>query len=116
MLHPVNEIKQLFLGIMDDLNNESAFAPSSTEYMENHEGSGGPGEVSEDMSLKDKQERVIKYASCRGAVKFNDKLEIAEIEKLVRDMFSERVYSCPHGRPVMIELSMDKLGNYFKRI
>lgn len=89
------EIKQLFLGIMDDLDNE---------------------EVSEEMSLKDKQERVIKYASCRGAVKFNDKLELAEVEKLVRDIFTQRVYSCPHGRPVMIELSMDKLGNYFKRV
>ncbi|MCW5946325.1 MAG: DNA mismatch repair endonuclease MutL [Fimbriimonadales bacterium] len=64
----------------------------------------------------DAREKIWITAACRMAVKANDPLSIAEMEKLVADLAeTENPYLCPHGRPITITLSYDELMRRFKR-
>ena len=63
--------------------------------------------------LKDYLER----SACRSAVKANDILSKTEIEKLLRMLNnSNQVLLCPHGRPVIIEVTSKEIEKWFKRI
>ncbi len=64
-------------------------------------------------------ERVqrITQMSCKHAVKGGEKLPPDALEELVRRMISEDIrLTCPHGRPLMIELTHADLDKRFKRI
>ncbi len=61
-------------------------------------------------------EDMIAKTVCRHAVKANDALSYAEIEKLIRDLLAcELPYCCPHGRPTMIQISHAELEKKFGR-
>jgi DNA mismatch repair protein MutL len=90
-----NEIEDLIRGLIDDLESSN-----SKEF----------------DSLEAKQEIVIDYAACRGAIKFGQSLTMEEMYALIDEMeHTESTYSCPHGRPSMIRLSYDDLEKQFKR-
>ncbi len=62
-------------------------------------------------------EDVIAKTVCRHAVKANDSLHEKELEKLLNDMRHCRMpYTCPHGRPTLIELSCQELEKKFGRV
>lgn len=63
--------------------------------------------------LKDYLER----SACRSAVKANDILSKNEIEILL-NMLNQynQVLLCPHGRPIIIEISSKEIEKWFKRI
>jgi DNA mismatch repair protein MutL len=51
-------------------------------------------------------DNIIKYMSCRGAIKAGEKLQFEEMESLITRLFkSSNPYRCPHGRPILIHLS-----------
>lgn len=55
--------------------------------------------------------------ACKSAIKANDITSTAELEELVRIIFSDdRIRYCPHGRPVMFKLTKRELEKQFKRI
>lgn len=55
--------------------------------------------------------------ACKAAIKAHDKTDIRELEKLVRDVFSDnRIRYCPHGRPVAVTLTERELEKMFKRV
>ena len=59
----------------------------------------------------------ITQMSCKHAVKGGEKLPPDALEELVRRMLSEDIrLTCPHGRPLMIELTRSDLEKRFKRI
>lgn len=61
-------------------------------------------------------EEMIAKTVCRHAVKANDPLRYAEVEKLIRDLLDcELPYCCPHGRPTMIQISLTELEKKFGR-
>ena len=61
-------------------------------------------------------EDMIAKTVCRHAVKANDPLRYAEIEKLIRDLLAcDLPYCCPHGRPTMIQISHAELEKKFGR-
>ncbi|HEV8422391.1 MAG TPA: DNA mismatch repair endonuclease MutL [Chthoniobacterales bacterium] len=61
-------------------------------------------------------EEMIAKTVCRHAVKANDYLRNAEVEKLIRDLLDcELPYCCPHGRPTMIQISLGELEKKFGR-
>ncbi len=61
-------------------------------------------------------EDMIAQTVCRHAVKANDPLRFAEVEKLIRDLLAcELPYCCPHGRPTMIQISLAELEKKFGR-
>ncbi|GAB4239463.1 MAG: DNA mismatch repair endonuclease MutL [Candidatus Methylacidiphilales bacterium] len=61
-------------------------------------------------------EEVIAKTVCRHAVKANDPLRPAEIERLLIDLHAcDLPYTCPHGRPTMILISREELEKKFGR-
>lgn len=59
----------------------------------------------------------IASMSCKVAVKGNQKLSRAEVEKLIDELLTlENPYHCPHGRPTIISMSKYELEKKFKRV
>ena len=59
----------------------------------------------------------IASMSCKAAVKGNQKLSRAEVEKLIDELLTlENPYHCPHGRPTIISMSKYELEKKFKRV
>ena len=62
-------------------------------------------------------EKLIEYVACRSAIKFGKDLSIDEMASLIMQLDClKRPYTCPHGRPSMIQLSFEELEKRFKRI
>ena len=60
-----------------------------------------------------------KFASmaCRAAIKANDKIHTIEMKKLLLQMEKcENPFTCPHGRPTIVEISKKEIEKMFKRI
>lgn len=64
---------------------------------------------------KDIRENIIISMSCRGAVKANEKLTQDEMEIMVEKLHEIGKYTCPHGRPIIIKITMNDLEKLFKR-
>jgi len=63
-----------------------------------------------------KEALAASYA-CKAAVKAGDIMTNSEMMVLVNRLFStEHPYYCPHGRPIIIQLSLDELDRRFERI
>jgi DNA mismatch repair protein MutL len=61
-------------------------------------------------------EAVIAKTVCRHAVKANDPLAGPELENLVEDLrHCVMPYTCPHGRPTLIEMNFRELEKKFGR-
>ena len=61
-------------------------------------------------------EQTIAKTVCRHAVKANDPLAGPELEKLVEDLrHCAMPYTCPHGRPTLIEMNFRELEKKFGR-
>ena len=53
---------------------------------------------------------------CRTAIKAGDKLSAPEMQMLIDHLFAtSNPYVCPHGRPIIIKLSLDELDRRFGR-
>ena len=62
-------------------------------------------------------EHVVAKTVCRHAVKANDPLGTAELENLVEDLRQCAMpYTCPHGRPTIIEMNFRELEKKFGRV
>ena len=62
-------------------------------------------------------EDVIAKTVCRHAVKANDLLRGEELQGLIDNLRSCKMpYTCPHGRPTIIEMTYTKLEKKFGRI
>jgi DNA mismatch repair protein MutL len=62
-------------------------------------------------------ESVVAKTVCRHAVKANDPLSGPELENLVNDLRRCAMpYTCPHGRPTLIEMSLRELEKKFGRV
>jgi DNA mismatch repair protein MutL len=61
-------------------------------------------------------EHVIAKTVCRHAVKANDALAGPELENLIEDLrHCQMPYTCPHGRPTIIEMNFKELEKKFGR-
>ncbi len=61
-------------------------------------------------------EEVLITASCKMAVKAGDPLTFDEMNALVSDLLrSDNPYTCPHGRPIIVELPNGDLDRKFGR-
>jgi DNA mismatch repair protein MutL len=62
-------------------------------------------------------EHTVAKTVCRHAVKANDPLAGKELENLVRDLRACAMpYTCPHGRPTLIEMNFRELEKKFGRV
>ncbi len=59
----------------------------------------------------------IASMSCKAAVKGNQRLSRAEVDRLIDDLLKlEKPYFCPHGRPVIVSMTKQEIEKKFKRI
>lgn len=62
------------------------------------------------------RERLAKVFSCKAAVKAGDPLQLTEIRALLNQLFATEIpFVCPHGRPVIVKLSLPELDRRFGR-
>lgn len=60
--------------------------------------------------------KIISYLACRTAIKAGEYLTPVERKNLIKKVLSsDMTYTCPHGRPLMVEVSLNELGRMFKR-
>lgn len=64
-------------------------------------------------SLEKIHEDALATMACRSAVKTGD--NVVGLEKLVNDVFKMKLKTCPHGRPIMMNIPYKKLDNFFGR-
>jgi DNA mismatch repair protein MutL len=70
----------------------------------------------EDVNSARLGEHVVAKTVCRHAVKANDPLAGRELENLVEDLRRCAMpYTCPHGRPTLIEMNWRELERKFGR-
>ena len=62
------------------------------------------------------QEGLAAMFACKAAIKAGDSLMREEMQELVNRLFStEHPYYCPHGRPIIVQMSLDELDGRFER-
>ncbi len=62
------------------------------------------------------QEDLAAMFACKAAIKAGDILTREEMQELVNRLFStEHPYYCPHGRPIIVQMSLDELDGRFER-
>tara|TARA_Y100000310_G_scaffold127564_1_gene126702 strand:- start:1129 stop:2841 length:1713 start_codon:yes stop_codon:yes gene_type:complete len=65
---------------------------------------------------KVKEERIIRFA-CRKSIKAGEEMTMPLMEKLIEELDkTEQPFTCPHGRPTTISISLPELERKFKRI
>jgi len=78
--------------------------------------SSGMDDESVRQRITDLLSRVAAELACKAVVKARDRLEPEEVARLLSDLASCRdPYSCPHGRPTLLRISMDELERTFRR-
>lgn len=93
LLSRYEDLQTLFNDLLDDLANEQPL-----------------------KGLADIDEGSIIMASCKAAVKAHYKLSESEVKYLFREMTSlKNPHTCPHGRPIIMNISMNELYLFFKR-
>lgn len=62
------------------------------------------------------QEGLAASFACRAAVKAGDILTMEEMQTLIDRLFATKhPYYCPHGRPIIVNLTLDELDRRFER-
>ncbi|MFO7151760.1 MAG: DNA mismatch repair endonuclease MutL [Bacillota bacterium] len=63
------------------------------------------------------REKFLASMACHTAIKAGDDLSIDEMQELLNQLKkTKNPYSCPHGRPTMISITLYELEKKFKRI
>ncbi|HOH97390.1 MAG TPA: DNA mismatch repair endonuclease MutL [Candidatus Cloacimonadota bacterium] len=65
----------------------------------------------------DFRDSLAKSIACKAAIKANTRLTRKEMLALINDLFACRVpYFCPHGRPLIVKMTITDFEKKFKRI
>ena len=84
--------KQLFLDILDEIDTVAITA------------------------RQEKEDKFIATIACKAAVKANMKLDIKEIDSLMKELLVlPNPFTCPHGRPTAIKMSKTDIEKKFNR-
>ena len=73
--------------------------------------------ISKRKAYSSYKEALAASFACKAAVKAGDIMEKDEMVMLINRLFStEHPYYCPHGRPIIFQLSLEELDKRFERI
>ena len=71
----------------------------------------------QEKGISDARDSLAKSYSCRSAIKAGDPLTEQEMRSLIDQLFATTMpYVCPHGRPVVLRISIEELDRRFGRI
>ncbi|MBN2540344.1 MAG: DNA mismatch repair endonuclease MutL [Bacilli bacterium] len=60
---------------------------------------------------------LAKSLACKHSLKANHYITETESQRLLQDLRQcKRPFTCPHGRPIIVELSIDKIEHWFNRV
>ena len=66
--------------------------------------------------IDEEKEKLLTMRACKASVKANQPLTLFEISKIIEELSSaESPYTCPHGRPIILRITIDELEKMFKR-
>ncbi len=88
------DIENIFLSILEDIWEENIWKSKTLEEIQN---------------------KIFAYTACRSAIKFGNKLSLFEMNKLLNDSVLYYSNTCPHWRPVVFDIWLDKLKNKYER-
>lgn len=95
-------------GVPDDIKSgseEKLLREFITEYLNNQK----------EKQLEEK-DNIAKSYSCKAAIKAGDKLSEKEMRLLIDQLFATTMpYVCPHGRPIVIKISLEEFDRRFGR-
>ncbi len=67
-------------------------------------------------SLEERKEELIKYMACRSSVMAGDNLSLTIAKEIIQKLGNTEIpYTCPHGRPTIINYTTKELDKMFKR-
>ncbi|MBI4147028.1 DNA mismatch repair protein MutL, partial [Candidatus Woesearchaeota archaeon] len=67
-------------------------------------------------SILEKKEEILTRMACRAAVMAGDAVTIPQMEKILVELSkTELPYTCPHGRPTLMKVTIDELEKKFRR-
>ncbi len=96
-------------GVPQDINStdeESLLIGIVEEYIQNQRV----------KKITDNRDNIAKSFSCKTAIKAGDILNDKEMRILIDQLFATSMpYVCPHGRPVIIKISIDEFDHRFGR-
>lgn len=73
--------------------------------------------VTEKSSIDTRKEEKIIRSACRAAVKAHDVVHSQEMHTILEQLQKcKQPFTCPHGRPTMIQMSIPELEKKFKRV
>ena len=62
------------------------------------------------------RDNIAKSYSCKAAIKTGDRLSEKEMRLLIDQLFATSMpYVCPHGRPIVVKITMDEFNKRFGR-
>lgn len=95
-------------GVPDDIKSgseEKLLREFISEYLNN--------QTQKQLEEKD---NIAKSYSCKAAIKAGDKLSEKEMRLLIDQLFATSMpYVCPHGRPIVIKISLEEFDRRFGR-
>ena len=98
----------LIEGVTDDIKSgseENILREFILEYLNNRT----------EKQLEEK-DNIAKSYSCKAAIKAGDKLSEKEMRLLIDQLFATSMpYVCPHGRPIVIKISLEEFDRRFGR-
>ncbi len=98
----------LIEGVPDDIKSgseEKILREFVSEYLNN--------QTEKQLEEKD---NIAKSYSCKAAIKAGDKLAEKEMRLLIDQLFATSMpYVCPHGRPIVIKISLEEFDRRFGR-
>ena len=63
------------------------------------------------------RDHIAKSIACKASIKANHRINNDEVKALLSDLeLCENPYTCPHGRPTIIKLSLKDIEKMFERI
>jgi DNA mismatch repair protein MutL len=76
----------------------------------------GDGTAGADDLVREILENLAASMACKAAVKMHHPLSAPEMEALVAELFTaEQPYACPHGRPIVLQMTDSDLERRFGR-
>jgi len=122
LLNHLQELQEL--GFTIEYFGERTYFLRSMPFLGNRERPGDLFKVFLDKVLEDPfpptQEKLLEKwiftLACHSSIRGNEKLSIQEMDELIQALGkTHNPYSCPHGRPVIIELPKSEFDRKFRR-